>query len=364
MIRVALGAALVVAGCNAAVGQDGEAAAEATPAPTAPARVVARRVETATVELTEATFPFRLAAEVKPSRESRLAAANGGFVERVLVEEGDRVTEGQVLARVDTQLYGARLESSRVAVEEAERELGRARRLGDAVPDAQRDSAQTAERAARASLRAAAVQAARSVIRSPFDGVVAEVMVERGEVVGVGEPLVHVVQLDPIRARLSLSDRELVVVREGMPVSLVADSIPTPVEGRVVFIRPIADARTRSFHIEIEAANPDQRLRPGMLGFAHVVSELGGEMLILPQDVLVTRRTGNGVFVHRDGVARWRDLELGPIVRDQVVVVGGLAPSDEVVITGHRELADGDPVVVVRRGRCCERGRVTFPETP
>lgn len=86
----------------------------------------------------------------------------------------------------------------------------------------------------------------------------------------------------------------------------------------------------------------------------------GGQQLLIPSDFLVTRIDGNGVFVHEEGVARWRAVEVGGILRDQVVISSGLRSSEELVVTGHRELADGDPLLVGRRGRCCIDGRVDF----
>jgi len=83
---------------------------------------------------------------------------------------------------------------------------------------------------------------------------------------------------------------------------------------------------------------------------------------VLPSDVLVTRLGGNGVFVARDGVAVWRPLEIESVVRDQVIVSAGLAEGDEVVVVGHRELQEGDPLLIGRRGRCCTGGRVIYED--
>src|SRR5690606_28166285 len=91
-----------------------------------------------------------------------------------------------------------------------------------------------------------------------------------------------------------------------------------------------------------------------------ISAEGGGRRVVLPSDVLVTRLGGNGVFVARDGVAVWRPLEIESVVRDQVIVAAGLAEGDEVVVIGHRELQEGDPLLVGRHGRCCTDGRVIY----
>ena len=111
--------------------------------------------------------------------------------------------------------------------------------------------------------------------------------------------------------------------------------------------------------------NPEGRLLPGMIA---QVSVDGGQAddadprIVLPQYVLVTRLDGNGVFVEEDGVAKWRPLRLGSVMRDQVIVEEGLEVGARVIVTGHRELAEGDEVIVTREGTCCEEGRVVFDE--
>ncbi|HJL31824.1 MAG TPA: hypothetical protein RMI62_22265, partial [Polyangiaceae bacterium LLY-WYZ-15_(1-7)] len=105
-----------------------------TPAPRA------TRVETATVTPSPADLTLRLPGEVEGSRDALLAAALGGYVEAVQVEEGEEVRRNQVLARVDAASHGARLAQARVELDAAQRELDRAERLGGAISEQQRDA--------------------------------------------------------------------------------------------------------------------------------------------------------------------------------------------------------------------------------
>jgi membrane fusion protein, multidrug efflux system len=85
-----------------------------------------------------------------------------------------------------------------------------------------------------------------------------------------------------------------------------------------------------------------------------------GDRLAIPQHVLVTRLDGNGVFIEEDSAAKWRPLKLGPVVRGQVIIESGISAGDRVVVTGHRELEDGDPLLVSRSGTCCTNGQIVF----
>jgi len=97
-----------------------------------------------------------------------------------------------------------------------------------------------------------------------------------------------------------------------------------------------------------------------MIARVRIDQSIAEDRLILPQSLLVTQREANGVFVVQDEVARWRPLRLGAMVRDQVVIEDGLTVGDNVVVVGQRALADGDPVIVSRQGRCCAGGRPEF----
>ncbi len=331
------------------------------PEPTPPSPR-AMRVETAVLAPSATGLALHLPGEVEGSRDALLAAALGGYVERVLVAEGDAVRANRPLVRVDTATHGARLAQARVELAAAERELARATELGDAIARQQLDAARTRVEAARAAVRLAQVQLGRATIRAPFAGVVAELEVEAGEVAAPGAPVARLVRLDPVHVTLAVSDRDVVALQPGMEAHVFANATGAPRVGRVSEIKPAADLRTRAFSVTVEVPNPDRHLLPGMIARVEIAVEGGAEAIVLPQYVLVTRLEGNGVFVAEDGVARWRSVEIDSVVRDQAVIRAGVEAGDEVVVTGQRELADGDPLLVARRGRCCVAGRVVFEQ--
>jgi membrane fusion protein (multidrug efflux system) len=98
-----------------------------------------------------------------------------------------------------------------------------------------------------------------------------------------------------------------------------------------------------------------------MIASVQLLSEVNTKRIVVSQDWLVTGVNEIGAFVEQKGVASWRKVELGPVVRSQVVVEKGLSEGDKLVIAGHRELANGDPLLVSRTGVCCnDEGRVVF----
>ncbi len=349
----------IASGCSKSNAKP-EAAASSAPAASAPASTPVVRVEVAELSMSQETLSLNLPGEVEAARDALLAASLGGHVERVHVKTGDRVKRGQALVWVDSASHRARLKQARVEVEAAERELARAKALGKAIPKAELDAADTRLRAARAAVNTARVSASRAVIQAPFTGTVVDVDVEVGEVAAPGAPLVRVVQLDPVLVTVAVSDRDVVALKEGAPAQVRFSARGKSAQGIVKTIKRAADLRTRAFEAEIEVKNPNGEYLPGMIASVNLETTAERKQIVLSQDWLVTRSKDVGVFVVQADVARWRLLQLGPVMRDRVAVDAGLKAGETIVIAGHRELVDGDRLLVSRRGKCCREGRVEF----
>ncbi len=325
---------------------------------------LATRVVVARIDNTNAKLKLVLPAEVEAWHDASLAAAMGGYVERVRVTSGDRVRKGQVLALVDSATHGARVRQAKVQVEAAKIELDRAKLLGDALPGAQHDAAKARYNGAKAALATARVAASRAVIRAPFAGTIAKVNTEVGEVAGPGMPLIRLVQLNPIKVTVSLSDRDISSIKVGMDAAVTTEALGAVLKGRVKHIEPAADTRTRAFLAEIEVPNEAGMLLPGMIASVRLIGHAAAaDQLAISQDWLVTRPDGLGVFLHQRGKAVWRDVQVGAVIGSKVLVKSGLERGDELVIVGHRELAVGDALWVTRKGVCCRAGRVVFEAT-
>ncbi len=362
-IRVFSLLVLSTAGLTALVGcggvEEGEAAERQAP------NERALRVEVATLDQATGTqMENRLPGEVEGSQDVMLASALGGQVESVKVSKGQEVSKGQVLARVDAEVYGAQLAQAEAQASQAQLEWNRIGELGDLASETQALQAETQLKVADAQVRAARAQYNRAVIRAPFSGVAADVFTDPGEFVGPGSPVARIVQLDPVKVTLSVPDRDVVTLRPDMDVMVTASAVGKPVSGRISHVGRAADVRTRTFPVEVEVENAENNLLPGMIASVTLQRSLPEGTLAIPQDWVVSKRTddgmGQGVFVESDGYAKWTPVTLGDVLHDQVVVTSGLSPGARVVVTGHRDLVDGDPVLVSREGVCCEHGRPVF----
>jgi membrane fusion protein (multidrug efflux system) len=317
------------------------------------------RVEVALITPTEAHITLNLTGEIEGSRDANLASSLGGYVESVRVHDGESVRHGKVLVSVDQRLHQASLQQADAQSEMARVEYERLVKMGDGVSESVVFQAKMQARIAAAQAVAASVRASRASIVAPFDGVVTMVSVEQGEVTGPGSPVVRLVQLDPVHVKVSVADRDVVALREGLPVKVTANARSSVYAGTVRSISPAGDSKTRSFNVEIAVPNPEHELLPGMVTRVQVERSLG-EAFVVPQDWLLSKANGQGVFLERDGKAEWRTVELGEVLHNRVVVRSGLQLNDRIITVGHRELLAGDALLVSRQGVCCTDGRVVY----
>ena len=318
------------------------------------------RVEVARIQPSRATLEVRLPGEVAGSRDAVLGSANGGYVERLLVKRGQLVRRGQSVARIDTRTYTAQRDQAKAQRDLAASELTRLEAVTDLASASQLEGARTQVAVAQATLDLAETRLSRSFVTAPFDGVIGQTAVEAGEVVGPGSPVARLVQLDPVHVTVSVSDRDIGALRIGQPASVSTDAVATVFKGEVVAVDPAADLRTRTFIAEVAVPNPDGVLLPGMIAGVTLSAELTDDGTVIPQDWIVTRLDGVGVFIVEDGVARWSPVQTGSVLHDQVSITSGLETGDVIVTTGHRSLADGDALLVSREGTCCVAGRVAY----
>lgn len=363
---MALVAGLLLVGCERAGANEEEGEGSAAPQPSVQGspevKLRGRRVEVAVLRPSSDNLELEVPGEVEGFRDAWLASALGGYVEKVLVKEGATVNAGQSLLYVDRQTHSLREQRVRLQLEVAAREHQRALSLGTSIPTAEVDSARDRVQLAEANLDELKLNSQRATVRAPFSGVVVAVDTEVGEVAPPGAPLVRLVQLDPIKVSVALSDRDISLATEGSVARVQLDARSGVFEGKVTSLSRAADLKTRAFEATIELPNREGRLLPGMIASVSLASKSkpGSERLVIAQDWLVTRRNGVGVFVEIAGKAVWRDVKLGEILRRQVVVRSGLQPGDALIIVGHRDLVEGDDVLVHRRGECCRDGRATF----
>jgi len=318
--------------------------ADATPAEAAP-----YPVRTVRVTISTEADPIRTSGTVASSTELSLAFKTPGYVAEVRVSEGDRVVEGQILARLRSDEVDAQVRAAEAQAELARRNLERMESLvaDSVVTQAMLEEAQDASEQAQAALDVARFNQTFATIRAPAAGRVLGRMIEPSEFVGAGVPAFRLGATGGGWViRLSVTDRQVVRLAQGdgAEVRLAAlgdEAIP----GRVTEIADAADPRTGTFAVEVSFAAPDSRIRSGMVARVTITPSESEPLSFLPSQSLVdTDGLDAAVFVVTGDRVRREPVR---VVRIEVESIGVFAPALEgetVVTDGAAYLRDGDRI--------------------
>lgn len=291
------------------------------------------------------SFPSVLVA----NRQVQLGARVSGHVKEVLVDRGDVVKKGQLLAKVEVpelEVDLVKMQSEQDAAGVEYRRLKEAREKSpDLVLPQSVDDAEVKFSAAKAGVDRCKTLLSFAEIRAPFDGVVTDRLVDEGAFVAPGgSGLFRVSDVGVLRCRVPVTELEVPLVEVGKPVRILPDAFPGKWFDAVVSRHAgVLDAATRTLQVEADVSAAGNGLRAGMSVTARIGVERHEDVLVVPSGALVVEKTASFVFKWVDGVVRKTPVKPG--FNDGVVVeVPGLSESEEVVVPKGGALVDGQPV--------------------
>jgi len=382
--------------------------------------------------------PFEIWGEWVGTLEARaqadLYAKTPGQIVQVLVDTGDRVQQGQVLARIDAaaqreqidqlaaavEMARATLAQRRAAMEIARGNAGRTQSLYEQQlvalqqqeaaqaelkgAEAQVQVARAAVEQAQANLSAGRVELEQTLIRAPFSGSVGKRHLDLGAFAAGNQPVFTLIDVSTIETTLPLSEKDAARVRVGQPAVVTVEALRgAEFQGKVARIASLFDPRTNTAEAEVEIANPDGRLKPGMFASVAVALSTAPDALLVPRSALVEEERATYVFTVEHAAARpegagggagredgrrggrngddaaagaggpsWTAKRVQVEVlgtgggggRPLAAVEGTLRKGQHVITLGQQELRDGSPVVLAAPGAPRPAGGAAKPAPP
>lgn len=260
-----------------------------------------------------------------------------------MAPEGASVAAGDVIVELDNDLERAQLRQAEVRLREASSDLDRVREMRDSNVASAKDleSAETLVELRFAEVDAARERLERRILVAPFDGVVAEIHFEPGEVVSPGAPVVSFMDLLELRLELGVPAYQISRVRERARVLVSLPALPgVDVEGVVVRVAPAAAVGRHLFEVECRIANTAHQLRPGMSARARIVARALERAVVVPLGVAVERAGERFVFFVEDGRARGVSVTEATLDGHHLVLEE-VPPYRDLVVRGQRDLRDG-----------------------
>lgn len=297
-----------------------------------------RLVEVAPAEMRALNLSEEFTAQLEAKVLNNITAQAGGRLKQLLVKVGDRVGAGQAVARMEaTQAAQAQIQLADAKTNFAR--MDELYKVGG-VSKAQWEQAKSAVDQAKLAYGNAAEN---TVLRSPISGFVTAKNYDNGDMTSPQLPVVVIQQIAPVKAVIGVSEQYYSYLKKGAAATLSVDALGEETfSGVVTNIFPTLDPVTHTVSTEIEVANKDLKLRPGM--YARVHLDFGTKEALTVPDKAIVRQAGSGaryVYVFSGGKAVYRAVELGQQQGDLYEVVSGLNAGDQVITSAPSNLKNG-----------------------
>lgn len=304
-----------------------------------------KTVQVAVLPRTEHARTIRVSGQTEADKNSTLASRAAGVIEELAVSKGDRVEQGDLILRLESEGKEATVESARQTLAQRQAELDAAERLAKSgnLASLQLDAARTALASARSQLELAQADVNRVTVVAPFSGVIDRVHVEEGSAVMQGAEVATLLKLDPIVIVGEVSERELGNIQVGDKVDVVLVGGETST-GTLRYVSRSASPQTRTFRMEVDVPNPDYRIPAGMTAEIAVRARTL-DTVALPRSVVTLHPDGQiGVrSVDAEGTVLFHPIE---IVDDtaEALYAAGVPENANIIVAGQDFVVEGETV--------------------
>lgn len=308
------------------------------------AEIAKVKTEVATTRKIEQIIDFT--GNIEPFVKNNISSTSAQRIEKIYVEIGSRVTKGQLLVKMENPTYT----QSRIQTENLKIEMNRIEALYKAggVSQQQFDDIKTQYQVAQDNLTNLDKN---TKLLSPISGIVTQRSFDNGDLT-MGQPILTVMQLQPVKIIVNISEEFYPQTRIGTPVDITLDIYPgKSFNGKVSLIYPTIDAVTRTFQTQVSIPNGDLKLRPGM--FARAKVNFGTKERVVIADKAVIKQNGTNdkyVYILDGDAVRYVKVTLGRRVGNIYEVISGVEAGQQVVVAGQSKLVDKTKVEVVKDG--------------
>ncbi|HKG05011.1 MAG TPA: efflux RND transporter periplasmic adaptor subunit [Pedobacter sp.] len=311
-------------------------------------------VRIATVEKKVVDLDFSTNGNFVPNQELNFLSENAGRVSKIFVDEGDRVSKGQILARIDAEIINTDRETAEATYQNALKDEARyssAYKTGG-ITQQQLDQAKLATQNAKLRLQASQRKLSDANIKSPINGIINKRYIEVGAfVTAQGTQMFEIVDVSKLKLRVNVNESQVANLKVGDRIDIKSSVFPTEkFNGKVTFIAAKADAAL-NFPIDVEVDNNAKNsLKAGMYGTAVFNFPKQAPSILIPRTAFIGSVSSNQVFIYdkASNTSKIRKVVSGRILGDSVEILEGLNDGETVITSGQINLAEGTPVSIVK----------------
>ena len=307
-------------------------------------------VETGTPVRGDVLAVYSGTAPIEAFAEADVIAKVEGEIREVLVEEGDEVEKGQILARLDGDRLRLELNESRARLRKMQRDFERNKDLREKglLSEGDYEKLQYDLESLQASYNLASLELDYTQIRAPISGVISERFIKLGNTIRVNDPLYRVTSFDPLVAYLHVPEREYQQISADQPVAIDIDALADmEILAGVTRVSPIVDPETGTFKITIDIRDESRRIKPGMFGRMSIVYDRHENVLQVPRSAVMEEMGIESVYVVEDDKAVRRIVKTGYGENGMIEITDGLDDSDNVITVGQVGLKPDATVTII-----------------
>lgn len=283
---------------------------------------------------------------VQAADSAEIAARISGTINDLSVNPGSRVKKGELLVSISAGEITAKLLQAQAQFEQTERNLKREQNLlkKNAATPSSVKTLEESKRIAEAAYKEARTMLSYTSIKAPFDGVITRKFANVGDMATPGKPLVQLDNESRLQIMTNIPEALVLGISIGDTLPVYIPTADLAITGTIVEIAPTTDPRSRTAPVKLNISS-DIKLRSGQ--FARVsLPGTRGSALMLPDSAVESYGQMDKVFMVKDGKARMQLVRTGLRFGDQLEIVSGINDGDQVVVSGHSHLKDGQPVQV------------------
>lgn len=301
-------------------------------------------------QLSNHTFEsaFTFLGTFEPIRQNTIGSDAQGKIIRLNIEEGDRVSQGQVIAKIDDELLQLQLQNAEVSLEGQKSDDNRYSNLAkeNAVAGMQVEKTKLGLRSAEIQKKQIQKQLRSTNITAPFSGVITKKMVDLGSVIGAGSPLFEITDISSLKLTINVPERDILKFKINQNVKVNVDIYgDRAFEGKVSNVSVVAD-KSHNFKVQITIKNSKQELMGGMYGSVALNNSKSITALAIPRKALVGSSKNPQVYVIQNGKSILTSFTAGTSDGEFIEVVNGLSKTDQIVTRGQVNLQNNSNVKI------------------
>ncbi len=274
-----------------------------------------------------------------------------GRITDILKDEGDKVSKGDIIVKVDDRDYKAALKEAKANVDLRKSDLERNTALfkKKIISQSKYDAVVAPARAAEAALDKAALNLDRTEIKASFDGIINKRHVRMGTLVVPGTEIANILDTSKVRVNVFIPERDVTKVQGLKEADIyLNDNHGIKITGKVIFLSEAPTEGAQAYELQLEVDNSKGLLRPGMFVDGNIIRGVKDAAITLPIYAIIPVGSRYYCYVENDGVAQIREVTTGIISGDLAEITSGLTVNDRVIIKGQRQLEDGELVEVTK----------------